>query len=215
MFMVTYCTGNIAAKRRDFRSKQSEDTISVDNDEVLATFTLNKKLYVVVGTTPFSNTRLGQFIAYSRALKSRLPLRLETIKSMLKCAGVRKSICAKMGSLDSIDYRAARLVSQIDITTKTIYVNFDGLEYTHKNAKKVNRYLRVWGKSYDVFVAVSDSRFIPQKAAVINYTKTGTEEKRLKTRNRTVSTATLKRRLKRAGMDMNIPQIKTVVVCDA
>lgn len=212
--MVTYCTGNISAKRRVFRTQSSEDTVSVDNDEVLATFTLNKKLYVVVGTTPFSNTRLGQFIAYSRALKSSLPLKLDTIKDMLKRAGIKKSVCVKMGFLDNIDYRAASLVGKLDITTKTIYVNFDGLEYSRGNSRKMNRYLRIWGKSYNVFAAVSDTRFIPPKSTVLHYSQAGTEGKRIKSSSRSVSLATLKRRLRKAGMEMNIPEIKTVIVCD-
>ena len=212
--MVTYCTGNIAAKRRHFKAQSSESAVSVDNDEVLATFTLNKKVYLVVGTTPFSNTRLGQFIAYSRALKSSLPLKLDTIKAMLKRAGVRKSVCVKMGALDSIDYRAASIASKLDITTKTVYVNFDGLEYSRRNSKRMNRYLRIWGKDYTVFAAVSDTRFIPKKSTVLHYTQTGVEEKRIKSSSRTVTTATLKRRLRRAGMEMKIPEIKTVIVCD-
>ncbi len=211
--MVTYCIGNIAAKRRAFRAQSSDSAVCADNDEVLATFTLGGKLYVVTGTVPFSNTRLGQFIAYSRALKSHLPLKLDTIKEMLKSAGIKKNVCAKMGTLDVIDYRAASLAAKLDITTKTVYVNFDGLRFTRRNSKKIARYLRIWSKTYSVFVSVSDSRFIPRKAHVLNYTQNGVEEKRRKVSCRPTTRSSVRRRLRRAGMEMNLPQVKSIVVC--
>ncbi len=212
--MITYCIGDIAAKRRAFRAQSAESSVCADNDEVLATFTLDGKLYVVTGTVPFSNTRLGQFIAYSRALRSNLPLRLDAIKGMLKSAGIKKNVCAKMGTLDIIDYRAASLAAKLDITTKTVFVNFDGLRFTRRNSKKLNRYLQIWGKNYAVFVAVSDSRFIPRKAAVLNYTKTGVEEKRRKVSSRVAARSAVKRKLRRAGMEMNLLQVKRIVVCE-
>lgn len=212
--MVTYCTGSITAKRRAFRNESGEETVNVDNDEVLATFTLNKKLYVVVGTVPFSNMTVQQFVASSRALRTNLPLKRSALKELLVKVGVRRRLGRRMGSLMPAEYRAVCLAAKLEITTKNIYVNYDGLEYSRRNRKVLSRFLKIWGKTYNVFAAVSDTRFIPKKAAVLRYTENGIEQKRKTERNKTVSTAALKRRLRRAGMDMNIPFIKTVVVCD-
>lgn len=213
--MVTYCTGNISAKRRAFRAVSPHRATYVDNDEVLAEFTLGQKQYIVCGSVPFANMSLCSFVSYNRSLRSSLPVTLSSVKAILKSVGLRKGAHVRMGALGTVDYRAACLASKLEVTTADIYVNFDGFRFSKRNRRRLNRYLRVWSKKYNVFVAVSDGRFIPPLARVLHYGSDGVEEKRTSETSKKVRIRTLRRRLRRAGIQMNIPLVETAVVCES
>ncbi len=201
--MVVYCTGNVTAKRRAFRSVNSEDSICVDNDEIIATYFLNSKLYFLIGEIPYSNMSVEQFVACARALKTQLPLNRMSIKEMVKQAGYTGSSRKKLGRLSRIEYRAVALAAKTDFTVKNIYLNFDGLEYSRKNSKQLKKFLAVCSKAYGVHVSVSDARFLPPNAQVLCY---GSGNETVSTSvQKSVKKRILRKKLILAGMDIRLP----------
>ncbi len=86
--MVTYYIGNIREKRFLFRKYKTRAAVA-DNCDVLAHFKLNGKVCFVLGDIPYGDMRVGEYLAYARALKTRLPLTDAAAAALLKRAGVR------------------------------------------------------------------------------------------------------------------------------
>ncbi len=169
--MVVYCVGDVAAKRADFRKKQS-GKLSIDNDEVLGTIKKDGKVYFAVGTVPFSNMRVYEYVAYCKALTSSAVSRNETkyYRQLFKLPIPLKS---KMKKLSVPQYRMAQLLGSFSPSVTDIYVNMDGVEYSVRHEAEIKRLVAGIGKHYRVFVSVSDYRFIPEKSRVKRYDGNG------------------------------------------
>jgi hypothetical protein len=169
--MITYCVGDTAMKRKDFREKR-EGKLSLDNDEVLGVVKGDDGVYFAVGVIPFANMSVYEFVAYSRSLCFDKCSNRE-IKYYSKLFGFSLPLKRKMKSLSVVKYRTAQFLAGFSPQVKEIYMNFDGLEYTHKNAKELVALLKKASRFYEVFVSVSDSRFIPPSATLRRYDAQG------------------------------------------
>lgn len=212
--MINYCVGNVGHKRNYFRSQKDESIVSIDNDEVLSTFMLDKKLYFIIGDIPFANMSIYQYISYFRALTINIPLKKAQIKKELKNIAFNRAISCYMKNLSVVEYRLVNLAAKLQPTTKTIYINFDGVEFNNKNKMLINRYLKHLSKKFEIFVSVSDYRFVSLKGNVLNFTENTIENNNAMMKNKVITKGKLKRKLSRAGMSLNLPPYKKVVLCD-
>lgn len=159
--MVVYCVGNILEKRRFFKKQTGESVVNIDNDDVVYSFNLFEKTYLVIGKNPFADLGVAEYIAYSKSLSNKLPLGEKYIKALLRSCGYMGSLSKKLGKISRVELRSVLLASKIQPDTKTLFVNFDGLSYNKKNYSAMIKSISKWSKTLDVFVAVSDMRLVP------------------------------------------------------
>ena len=186
---VTFLTGELGAKRKMIRS-MSQDAIVADNDDVIGYFRLSGKLYCLPGTLPFSDMSVRSFIAYKRSLITDKckAMSAREVRCYLKAVGCKLSTRRKVGTLPTAQYRHLCLASNFKVGATRVYLNFDGLAYTRYNKRALRALVKKLSRAYAVFVAVSDSRFIPRGAVVARVTSDGAEIAAAnKQRSRTVS----------------------------
>lgn len=212
--MVMYCMGNIGAKRRAFRAVNQSNELCLDNDDVVADFLLNGKVYFVIGAMPFGDMSVWDYICYSRALKTRLSLNASAVKQLLKAAGCKVSLFKKLKNLDRITYRRVMFAAKIDSNITDIYANFDGVAYSLSAKRKLKKLVADWKKSYNVFVSVSDSRFIPKKAETSVYLPDGIVSGYVPQRGKHIRQGKFSRALSKNGMVFKWNNIKDIVLCD-
>lgn len=169
---VYYCVGNIGVKRKDFRSPR-ENSICADNDDVLSYFSLSGKLYCLLSSLPFSDMLVRDYIAYQRALQRCKPFSDKEIKYLMKAVGCKLGLYRRIGTLSRVQFRHVQLAAKWSIDTKTLYVNLDGLHYCRKNAVQVRKMLDSLKENFEVYVALSDSRFVPKGSHIIEYSQDG------------------------------------------
>lgn len=170
---VTFCLGNVGVKRRSFLQPEP-GAVCADNDDILLHFRLNGRLYCALGYIPFADFTVRDYVAYARSLKARRPLGDDEIRFILRSAGFRKPLYCRVGSLTRVEYRHLCLAAKLEIDTKTIRLNFDGLPYSARHRRQLLRLLRALDTRYDVRVAVTDTRFIPAFAETVRCGEDGT-----------------------------------------
>ena len=173
---VTYLTGELNAKRKMIRS-MSEDAVIADNDDIIGYFRLSGKLYCLPGTLPFSDMSVRSFIAYRRSLINDKCKAMSSreVRSYLKAVGCKVKIRRKVGSLSTTQYRHLCLASNYKVGATRAYLNLDGLPYTRYNKRALRALVKKLSRIFSVFVAVSDTRFIPRGAVVSRVTSEGAE----------------------------------------
>ncbi len=165
--MVTYYIGNIRDKRKYFRRKR-EYAASADNCDVLADFRLGGKICFVLGDIPYGDMRVGEYLGYACALKTRLPLNDAAAKEMLRRVGLRVNLDRKLRRLPREIFRVLLLATAVESSTREVWLNLDGVAYSFFSRKRIRRMVRRMKKNYEnVHVAVSDVRFIPRRARVL------------------------------------------------
>ncbi len=169
---VTFCLGNIGVKRRSFK-KTAEGEMCVDNDDVLLSFRLGGKLYCAVGSLPFADMSVREYMAYSRSLRLSKPLCDSEIRFLLRSVGFRRRLYTRVGALSRVEYRHLCLAAQMEIDVKTVKINFDGLPYSHRNRRQMLKLLKNLEPRYETLVAVTDTRFIPPFAQTVCYSEQG------------------------------------------
>lgn len=171
--MAVYCVGDISAKRTAFR-KQESGKICIDNDEVLSTVVDGNKVYFLIGSVPFSDMKVIEYISYQRALLCKNQTHESEIKYYARLFGFKIPLKRKMKRLDALFYKMAQCLAKFSLPTEEIYINLDGLDFTKKRATVLKKMLRKIENYFKVFVSVSDYRFIPTASAVRLYNSDGT-----------------------------------------
>ncbi len=205
--MVTYCVGDIVAKRRAFRKKCDGDTVSLDNDDVIADVKANDETCFLIGELPFADFSIADYVRYARANLTQLALGKVAIKNLLRLAGYKGSMFRCIKRLSRVDYRKIQLASKVTDKTRIVYVNFDGLPYTKFYKRRLRALLKTW-KKFDVYVSVSDVRFLPKKCARKQYFADGTVLNSETSRAVKISGAKMLKKL--SLLDKNVPYAETV-----
>lgn len=169
-----FCVGDIKAKRMAFKEQRGDGRINLDNDEVIATYTTTGGTYFVVGSIPFADMTVAEYVAYHKSLVREMPVRDRETKYYLKLFGAEFRAYAKMKSLSVLDYRIVQLTAAYDLSVSNLYINLDGLQYSRKNKTKLNKMLQILKKYFTIFIAVTDYRFIERTDTVVKYNADGT-----------------------------------------
>lgn len=148
-----------------------DHAIYLDNDEVICAFSLGDRTCFALGEPPFADMRAADYIAYERSLSGR-SLSLGEIEYFAK-ALTRLDINRRLGGLGIVGYRAAQLLARYDLPVTELYVNFDGLPYSRRNASALKRFLDKPARRMRIFVAVSDFRFVPPDSDALLFTENG------------------------------------------
>lgn len=173
--MITYCLGDIEAKRKAFRSVNPKDgKMSIDNDEVLLSISEGGRTYFAVGETPFADMNVAEFVAYSKSLKSSQPVRDRETLYYAKLFGFNVGVYKRLKKLNVPEYRMAQFLAKYDLSVRDVYVNFDGFDYSFGHKRAVIRFCRKLKRYFNIYIAVSDYRFVPASAAIRNYSPDGT-----------------------------------------
>ncbi|MDE6398675.1 MAG: hypothetical protein K2L51_05085 [Clostridiales bacterium] len=212
--MVTYYIGNIRQKRMLFREKRAGAAVA-DNSDVLADFRLNGKVCFVLGDVPYGDMRVGEYLAYARALKTRLPLSDAGVRALLRRVGVRVRADRKMRSLPRELFRGVLLAAAFDDGMQSAWINLDGVAYSFFTRARVRKLVRGIARRFgEVHVAVSDHRFIPRKAHTLTAASGVLTECRVRSRSRRLGKLRF-RRIKRAvALSLGNLQEKQAVLCD-
>ena len=178
--MVMYCIGNA----KDFRMQRGDTIINCDNDE-MATKSItsgshnahimadgqkislpkmakkalkrNKKASI-----PFSSFSILEFVRYNRALVDERQLNKAQVAERLNKVGLKRRINCKLKKLSPVEFRALTLATKLNESTKSTYLNFEGLKYCRKHKIGLSRFLTHLSKQYKVFALVDDTRFVPK-----------------------------------------------------
>lgn len=165
---VTFCVGSVGAKRKAFLQKLDR-TVTADNDDVLLCFRLQGKLYCAQGEIPFGNMTVREIVAYQCALRVDRPLSDGEIRYILRSGGLKVRLRKRLRTLSRVKFRHLQLITKLELDTTTVRLNFDGLDYTARNRRHLQKMLKTLSARYDVQVAVTDTRFIPPLAHVLRY----------------------------------------------
>lgn len=213
--MVTYCVGNPNVKRKAFHRESDNVLVSIDNDEVIASFEAKKRRYYVVGDVPFADLTVSEYILYQRSLVSKIVLSPANIVVLLKKYGVKAKLNTPLSKLSRCDYRVITFIARVRETTETVYINFDSLEYNRKNRHNVGVFIKQLGKKYNVYVAVTDSRFIPRTASVLHYATDCVTTTNKFFSSRVEAKNIADRTVRQGGLMVDLPPIKCVVSSNA
>lgn len=171
--MITYYIGNVRRKRMLFRDC-GEDVAVADNCDVLADFPFGGKVCFVLGDIPFADMKVGEYLAYCRALKSSSPLSAKQAKELLRRAGLKISLERRMFTLSRLLFRFVHLAAQVGEDTREVRINLDGIMYSRRAKSKMRDILRRTERGYaEVRVSVSDYRFLHKNACVMSVTADG------------------------------------------
>lgn len=145
--MVTYCTGSARQKREYFKDM---GFCVLDNVEVLFSVSEDGRNYFAFGDVPFADFTVGEYLNYSRALKSKVGD--ETIRAF----GLDKN--KRLKALCTVKQRAVMLLEQTaGEVDKPVVINLDGTKYTRRNLRALNALLKYVTTAY---VCVTDERFL-------------------------------------------------------
>lgn len=169
---VTFCVGNISVKRRAFHTAEA-GCVTVDNDDVLLCFSLSGKLYCAQGAIPYANLTVREYVAYNCSLRYDHPLSDKEIRYLLRVCDCRLPLHKRVGRLSRVQFRHLQLVVRVELDSKKLRLNFDGLDYSRRHRRQLTDMLQSLSKRFDVAVAVTDLRFIPRLAHVVRYEKEG------------------------------------------
>lgn len=211
--MVTYCTGNVLLKRKHFRRENTYSILSLDNDEVITTFAKGNKMYYITGSTPFGNMTVIEYINYQRSLINEEKVSFVVVKKVLAKLGVRIKATTKMDRLKEIGYRVVCFIARVCMTTEIIYINFDNVAYSKSNHRLIRKMLNFLSKTYMVYVAISDTRFIKKKSPVYNFTELGVKLKYKKHRACRVGKNIIKKNIPSLVSVKTLPRIDCIVKC--
>lgn len=167
--MVVYCLGDIKAKREAFIAEgEKEGKLCLDNEEVLGAIRAEEGGTVFgMGENPFANMKVADFIYYDGRIKKK------ESKRLAKVFALKIPFNKKMSALDTVTLRAATLLARFDKAATQLYVNFDGLLPSAKQKARLARFVRSLSGYFDIYIAVSDSRFIPPYSRLRRYDERG------------------------------------------
>lgn len=212
--MITYYIGNVRGKRKLFRTPRA-GAASADNCDVLADFMLDGKVCFVLGDIPYADMRVGEYLAYSRSLKTRLPLSAAAAKELLKRVGLKISLDRRMSSLSRLEFRFVLLAAAHDDETVEVWLNLDGIAYSAFSRRRMGRLLGGLARGFDfVNVAVSDHRFIPKSAKVMAVTKNDVVEGRSMSASRKYIKMRFTRCKRRASLALTALNGRKTLLCD-
>lgn len=172
---VMYVLGEAKLKRNIF-SKTDKSALYLDNDEILFTVAVGSNTYFAVGSIPFGDMKVSEYLRYMRAFSSSNEVKKQEksdYRRIIKAMSLGISLNKKMKTLGAIEYRAVKLLSHLRTGLREIRLNFDGLEYTKKNKARLLRFVNGLKKYLEVYVLVSDYRFVSSQSSVICYGEMG------------------------------------------
>lgn len=168
--MIVYCLGDAKAKRAAFRSTDGGiNSMSIDNDEILTVLKNDGKTYFAVGDIPFADMSVSEFVAYSKSLCKTQPARRRETSYYAKLFGFKSVMNKKLKKLSVPQYRMAQFLAKYDLSVRDVYVNFDGLEYSRANKKALEGFLSKIKRYFNIYVGVSDYRFMRYGASLRHY----------------------------------------------
>ena len=172
--MVVYCVGNAFIKRAHFRKNGAlDDGLCLDNDEMLAIPRGKGGAYFARGETPFGNFTVAEYVAYHRSTIVGRKIKKAETKYYNRFFAFDLKLNRKMRSLSVSQYRMAQLLSRYTLNARKVFIVFDGVEFSGRENKRLKMLVASLSKYFNVFVSVSDYRFIPLGATVRHYDKDG------------------------------------------
>lgn len=172
--MVVYCLGSPEAKRARLKCAEKESgTMCLDNAEVIYTFREGGDTYFALGDIPFKELSVAEYVAYERSLGPNPVVGEREIGYYTRLFSFALRPGTKLGRLDAVRFRMAQLLAAYDLSVRRAYVNFDGMLYSRRAAKRLDAFIRGAGKYMDLYVYVSDYRFLPAGATVRYYSTGG------------------------------------------
>lgn len=138
------------------------------NDEVTNICRIKGKDYYVVGTHPFADFTVLQYIRYERALIDAPRLSDAQIKKLLRTCGTKASLRSRLGKLSFVDRRLVTLAARITPQTVTVAIDLDGVPYSGFLRSRLHRAASKLSKKYEVWICVTDSRYIAKGCITAN-----------------------------------------------
>ena len=212
--MITYYIGNVKQKREWFRMRRAGAALA-DNGDVLADFRWRGKVCFVMGDIPFGNMRVGEYLAYARALKTDTSLSGVQAARLLRKAGIKADPRKKMAALPREIYRAVLLAAALEEDTRTVWLNFDGIAYRRRVARRIHAVLRRLNRSFaEVHASVSDYRFIPKKARTVTAANGVLRLGRVKSASRPFGRFYVRRARRNSDLILDALNGKKALLCD-
>lgn len=212
--MITCYLGNVRDKRRLFLTPRP-GAIVADNCDVLADFRLNGKVCFLLGDIPYGDMRVGEYLSYAQALRTRLPLSSKGAKELLYAVGVTCSPQRKMRSLSRIAFRAVMLAAKLDPSVRAVWLDFDGVPFSHRAKREAKRVLKRLSRRYgEVHAAFSDARFVFSGAKCVTLASGGVHNTVVRTYSRRMGTGALKKVALRFGVPHSVLKHSKALLCD-
>ncbi|MDR0425716.1 MAG: hypothetical protein LBH24_00940 [Clostridiales bacterium] len=165
--------GDVKAKRKAFLDARASNRLCLDNDEILAVYPKDGKTYFVEGEIPFAAMSVAEYVAYSKSLIRKVPVRDRETAYYLKLFRTGLSPSNRMKRLTTVEYRSVQLVAGYDLSVTALYINMDGYLYTRRNARALERMLKSLSRFFKLHVAVTDFRFMKNAETVVCYAPDG------------------------------------------
>lgn len=168
--MIMYCLGERALIEKEFTAAgERHEALNLGDDEVLFTTIADGKRYAATGEVPFGNMSVLEYVSYNRSTALGRRIRDDETRYYARLFGVKVGLKRKLKTLDPIDFRAVQFLSLYDMAVRETYLRFDSLDFSRAARKKLHSLIRRLGKYFNVFVAVSDYRFVPFGSAIRFY----------------------------------------------
>ena len=212
--MITCYLGNVRDKRRLFLTPR-EGAIVADNCDVLADFRLNGKVCFLLGDIPYGDMRVGEYLSYAQALRMRLPLSSKGAKELLYGAGLTCSPQSKMKSLSRVAFRAVMLAAKFDSSVHAVWLDFDGVPFSHRAKREAKRILTRLARRYsEVHAAFSDSRFLFSGVTCVTVTAGEVQVGATRTHSRRMGMGALKQVALHYGVPQSMLKHSQALLCD-
>ena len=147
--MVTFCLGSARQKRAYV--KDISGAILLDNIEVLFCASENGRNYFAYAPIPFGDFKVYDYLRYRRALCGE-----KLVVTDIKKCGIDPN--KKLRSLCAAERRIVQFLEKTcGKTDKPVIVNLDGIRYSRRNMKALNKLLVFIPEAY---IFVTDKRFM-------------------------------------------------------
>lgn len=168
--MIVYCLGDRTLIEKEFtEAGNRRDALGLNDDEILFSSVSDGKRYAATGDIPFGNMTVLEYVSYNRSTALGRRIRDDETRYYARLFGVKFGLKRRLSSLDPIDFRAVQFLASYDMAVREVYMRFDSLLFCAKNNKKLLSLVSLLAKYFNVYVSVSDYRFVPRGSAVRYY----------------------------------------------
>ena len=168
--MIVYCMGERALIEKEFAAAgERRESLNLNDDEVLFTSVSDGKRYAATGEIPFGNMTILEYVSYNRSTALGRRIRDEETRYYARLFGVKLRLNRRLRSLDPVDFRAVQFLASYDMAVRETFLRFDSLGFSRAVRKKMQSLIRRLSKYFNVYVSVSDYRFVPYGSAIRYY----------------------------------------------
>lgn len=155
---IIYLIGDSEEKRRTMYNDQP-GIARARGDEIADICRIDGRDYYILGSHPFGEFTVNQYVRYERSLLGAASPSPGEIRKTLARLGARVRLTKRVKRLGYLERRLVTLAGRITPDTRTLAVELDGVPYSRRLMRRLRRVTRRLSRWFEIRISVTDSRF--------------------------------------------------------